>query len=105
MTQMVQAGLQVLRHGKICYVGQLRQMHQKLELHSDDGDMQIISQKPLEVKWTLVTYKCSYQMETAYFTLYPTIGENARPFVPRQSATGARKFLNSLKMNASWGNF
>jgi transposase InsO family protein len=43
MTQMVQAGLQVLRHGKICYVGQLRQMHQKLELHSDDGDMQIIT--------------------------------------------------------------
>lgn len=43
MTQMVQAGLQILRHGKICYVGQLRQMHQKLELHSDDGDMQIIS--------------------------------------------------------------
>lgn len=41
--QKVQAGLQICRHGKISYVGQLRQTHQKLEILSDDGDMVILS--------------------------------------------------------------
>lgn len=43
MVQMVKVGLQFCRHGKISYIGQLRQMHQKLEIHSDDGDMAILS--------------------------------------------------------------
>ena len=43
MAQMVQAGLQFLRNGKVSYVGQLRQQHQKLELNSDDGDMVILT--------------------------------------------------------------
>ncbi|WP_082492984.1 DDE-type integrase/transposase/recombinase [Acidovorax sp. Leaf160] len=43
MAQMVQAGLQICRHGKNAYVGQLRQLHQKLEIHSDDGDIFILT--------------------------------------------------------------
>ena len=44
MAQMVKAGLQIQRFGKICYVGELRLFHGKLEIHSDDGDMSILSQ-------------------------------------------------------------
>ena len=43
MVQMVQVGLQICRHGKMSYIGKLRQLHQKLEIHSDDGDMVILS--------------------------------------------------------------
>jgi len=43
MAQRVQAGLQISRHGKNGYVGHIRQLHQKLEIHSDDGDMVILT--------------------------------------------------------------
>jgi transposase InsO family protein len=43
MTQTVKAGLEFLRGGKHCYIGQLRQIHQKVEIHSDDGDIAILS--------------------------------------------------------------
>ena len=41
MTQRLESGLRILRNGKHCYVGQLRLSHDKLEIHSDDGDMEI----------------------------------------------------------------
>jgi transposase InsO family protein len=43
MAQFVRAGLQISRRGKVSYVGQIRQLHQKLEIHSDDGDMVILT--------------------------------------------------------------
>ncbi|WP_213959580.1 DDE-type integrase/transposase/recombinase [Variovorax sp. dw_954] len=43
MAQRVQAGLQICRHGKNAYVGNIRQLHQKLEIHSDDGDMVVLT--------------------------------------------------------------
>ena len=43
MAQRVQAGLQICRHGKNAYVGHIRPLHQKLEIHSDDGDMVILT--------------------------------------------------------------
>ena len=43
MAQLVQAGLQILRRGKASYVGQVRLEHQKLQIHSDDGDLVVLS--------------------------------------------------------------
>lgn len=43
MTQRVQAGLRFLRNGKLSYIGQLRTLHQKLEIHSDDGDLVLLT--------------------------------------------------------------
>ena len=43
MVQMVKAGLQICRHGKLSYVGRLRLMHEKVEIHSDDGDLVVLT--------------------------------------------------------------
>lgn len=43
MTQTVKAGVEFLRGGKQCYIAQLRQAHGKMEIHSDDGDIAILS--------------------------------------------------------------
>lgn len=43
MEMMLKAGLQICRRGKNAYVGQTRLQHQKVEIHSDDGDMVILS--------------------------------------------------------------
>ncbi len=43
MTQTVKAGLEFMRGGKLCYVAQLRQAHGKIEIHSDDGDIAILT--------------------------------------------------------------
>ena len=43
MTLKIQAGLQVCRFGKNSWVGHIRLQHQKVEIHSDDGDMVILS--------------------------------------------------------------
>lgn len=44
MTQVIAGGLEFLRHGKHCRVGQLRQVFGKMEIHSDDGNFDVISQ-------------------------------------------------------------
>ena len=43
MTQTVKAGVEFLRHGKQCYIAQLRQAHGKMEIQSNDGDIAILS--------------------------------------------------------------
>ena len=43
MVQMVKAGLQICRRGKLSYVGRLRLMHEKVEIHSDDGDLVVLT--------------------------------------------------------------
>lgn len=43
MTQIVKAGVEFLRGGKHCYIAQLRQVHGKMEINSDDGDIAILS--------------------------------------------------------------
>lgn len=40
---MLKAGLQICRRGKNAYVGQIRLHHHKVEIHSDDGDMLVLS--------------------------------------------------------------
>ena len=39
----LKAGLPICRRGKNSYVGQLRLQHQKVEIHSDNGDMVVLS--------------------------------------------------------------
>ncbi len=43
MNQTIKAGVEFLRGGKQCYIAQLRQVHGKMEIHSDDGDIAILS--------------------------------------------------------------
>ena len=52
MTLKLQAGLQICRFGKNSWVGHIRMEHQKVEIHSDDGDMVILS--PDEVRQEIV---------------------------------------------------
>jgi transposase InsO family protein len=42
MPQKIQAGLQILRHNKHCHVGQIRLTHQSVEIHSDDGNLEVV---------------------------------------------------------------
>lgn len=43
MNPTIRAGVEFLRGGKQCYIAQLRQVHGKMEIHSDDGDIAILS--------------------------------------------------------------
>ena len=43
MTQRVQAGLQFMRGGKLSSIGHLRLTHQNIEIHSEDGNLALIS--------------------------------------------------------------
>lgn len=43
MPQKIQAGLQFLRHNKHCHVGQIRLAHQSVEIHSDDGNLEVVN--------------------------------------------------------------
>lgn len=43
MVQMIKSGLEFMRFGKVCYLGEVRSAHHKLSIHADDGDMTILS--------------------------------------------------------------
>lgn len=41
--QMIKSGLEFVRYGKVCYLGEIRSAHHKLAIHGDDGDMTVLS--------------------------------------------------------------
>jgi transposase InsO family protein len=43
MTQNVKKGLEFLRNGMLCYSGYIRQTHGTIEIHSADGNLELIS--------------------------------------------------------------